>query len=324
MSWPDFVIIAIIVLFALQGFRVGLIGGLFHIIATVAAFVLSVMYYPLLGKVLAQYIGISQQLGVVGAFFLLLFILDAVFGYVIQSLYFRLLVILSVRPVALVNRFLGIVPQVIIGIAFTTLFLMLTILLPVSEQLKRVVRASWYGTHVLPRAIAYEPFVKSLISRLPAHSLVYIVPRPYRENDVVTLSIPPSVDFAVDETAENKMLEFVNRERTSRGLHALRMDSRIRTVARAYSLEMFENSFFSHHSLVSGTDPVHRLIAGHVPFVIAGENLAYAPTVEIAHQGLMNSPGHRVNILSSEYNRVGIGAISGGLYGIMFTQNFTD
>ena len=61
-----------------------------------------------------------------------------------------------------------------------------------------------------------------------------------------------------------------------------------------------------------------------IKFISAGENLAYAPTVEIAHQGLMNSPGHRENILRPSFGRVGIGVIDGGVYGKMFTQDFAD
>ncbi|KKR88441.1 MAG: SCP-like protein extracellular [Candidatus Gottesmanbacteria bacterium GW2011_GWA2_41_12] len=56
----------------------------------------------------------------------------------------------------------------------------------------------------------------------------------------------------------------------------------------------------------------------------AGENLAFAPNVNIAHAGLMNSPGHRANILSPDFGKVGIGVIDGGIYGEMFVQKFTD
>jgi uncharacterized protein YkwD len=45
----------------------------------------------------------------------------------------------------------------------------------------------------------------------------------------------------------------------------------------------------------------------NVRFVTAGENLALAPSLQIAHTGLMNSPGHRANILHRDFGRVGIG-----------------
>ena len=56
----------------------------------------------------------------------------------------------------------------------------------------------------------------------------------------------------------------------------------------------------------------------------AGENLALAPTLQLAHDGLMKSPGHRANILSTNYRTVGIGIVDGGPYGLMVTQDFTD
>lgn len=61
-----------------------------------------------------------------------------------------------------------------------------------------------------------------------------------------------------------------------------------------------------------------------IKFVAAGENLALAPSTELAMEGLMNSPGHRANILSPQFGKIGIGAMQGGIYGLMFTQEFTD
>jgi uncharacterized protein YkwD len=56
----------------------------------------------------------------------------------------------------------------------------------------------------------------------------------------------------------------------------------------------------------------------------AGENLALARTLPMAHQGLMDSPGHRANILRPAFGRVGIGILDGGRYGLMVTQNFRN
>jgi len=42
-------------------------------------------------------------------------------------------------------------------------------------------------------------------------------------------------------------------------------------------------------------------------FLTAGENLALAPTLSVAHTGLMNSPGHRENILRPQFGRVDLG-----------------
>ncbi len=64
--------------------------------------------------------------------------------------------------------------------------------------------------------------------------------------------------------------------------------------------------------------------ADSITYGYAGENLALAPSTELAMQGLMNSPGHRKNILSPNFTKVGIGVMDGGIYGKMFTQEFTD
>jgi len=61
-----------------------------------------------------------------------------------------------------------------------------------------------------------------------------------------------------------------------------------------------------------------------VRFSTAGENLALAPTVQVAHTGLMNSPGHRANILHKDFGRVGIGIMDGGIRGLMVSQEFRN
>jgi len=71
-------------------------------------------------------------------------------------------------------------------------------------------------------------------------------------------------------------------------------------------------------------DPFDRMRDAHVRFTLAGENLALAQTLPIAHEGLMNSPGHRENILRTGFGRVGIGILDGGLYGIMISQEFRN
>jgi uncharacterized protein YkwD len=119
------------------------------------------------------------------------------------------------------------------------------------------------------------------------------------------------------------MLVLVNNERISRGIKPLTLDEKIRTVSRTYSTTMFLGRFFSHVDN-EGHDVSDRLQAGGVSFRVAGENLAYAPSLTIAHKGLMNSEGHKRNILDPEFHRIGIGVIDGGPWGKMFTQVFAD
>ncbi len=117
------------------------------------------------------------------------------------------------------------------------------------------------------------------------------------------------------------MLRLLNEERTSRGLAALELDPRLVPIARQHSEEMFRLKYFGHQSPVNGS-PFDRLAAAKISYTRAGENLAYAHSVAVAHRGLMDSQGHRENILRPEFTRIGIGVISAGSYGRMFTQLF--
>lgn len=130
--------------------------------------------------------------------------------------------------------------------------------------------------------------------------------------------------FSITLSADEQyMLNLVNKERRANGLNALEIDPQLGIMARRYSREMITHDFFSHTSPVSGEllDRVHA--AGVADgWLLAGENLAGAPTVESAFAGLMNSPSHRENILEPKYTHVGIGVVDGGPYGKMFTQEF--
>lgn len=132
-----------------------------------------------------------------------------------------------------------------------------------------------------------------------------------------------TIETSVDSEAEEKMLEMVNKERTSRGLKALTMDEEARRAARDYGKYLFKNGIFSHVDL-EGKGPSDRMKNYKVEYLILGENLAYAPSLEEAHNGLMRSKGHRENILHPLFNRVGIGVIHAEDYGNIYVQEFLN
>lgn len=126
-----------------------------------------------------------------------------------------------------------------------------------------------------------------------------------------------------DSSSEQTMFTLVNKERQSRGLPALVFSPQLRSVAENYAQFMLVNGFFSHTSL-DGTTAADRAQKAGIEYVQLGENLAFAPDVYIAHQGLMNSSGHKRNILSPDFGKAGIGVADGGVYGRMFVQMFSD
>ena len=126
-----------------------------------------------------------------------------------------------------------------------------------------------------------------------------------------------------DPESEQAMFDLVNKERRAKGIKSVVWNDAVRKAARAHCLDMFERGYFSHYS-PEGVSPFDRLDKAGIPYKAAGENLAYAPNVAIAHQGLMDSPGHKENILRPEFGQLGMGVIDGGINGKMFCQEYTD
>lgn len=145
---------------------------------------------------------------------------------------------------------------------------------------------------------------------------------------------PPSITITYDpsdrdvisaEEAERRLLELVNRDRAAHRLPALEPDPAMGAVARAHSREMFETGVVAHISPRTGSASDRVRSAGiKTPVVL--ENVARAYGVGEAEQGLMNSPGHRANILSNEVNRIGVGIVIGeeiaGRRALFVTQVF--
>ena len=123
-------------------------------------------------------------------------------------------------------------------------------------------------------------------------------------------------------TADGRtMIQLVNKEREKMGLDPLLVNMSLVELARMKSQDMIDHDYFGHQSPTYGS-PFDMMKSAGIQYRTAGENLAGAHTVEIAHHNLMNSPGHRQNILNSAFTHVGVGVVKGGPYGIMFTQMF--
>lgn len=112
---------------------------------------------------------------------------------------------------------------------------------------------------------------------------------------------------ALKEGFEYQLFDLTNATRVNHDLPILQWDEDVRETARKHSTDMAENQYFSHTNL-QGQSPFDRMREDEIAFTSAGENLAYGQFSSIfAHQGLMNSLGHRENILHNGFNELGIG-----------------
>lgn len=220
-----------------------------------------------------------------------------------------------------VNRAFGLAPG-FVDAAFTcAVALALTVALPVPTGLKTAIHASPTGDTLARAGEAFDAAVTGMFGDDVRETLSFMTVR--RESgDRLDLRFKTE-GYVPDSALEERMRAMVNAERAKEGLPALAFDAELLKIARAHAGDMLRRGYFAHVS-PEGTTPSGRADAVRFRYQWFGENLAIAPGLEEAHRGLMDSPGHRANILSPKFGRVGIGVLDAGPYGLMVVQNFAN
>ncbi|WP_299652172.1 CAP domain-containing protein [uncultured Tateyamaria sp.] len=142
--------------------------------------------------------------------------------------------------------------------------------------------------------------------------------------------------MSVASTVERLMLDLINEERISRGLDPLALELRLNDASEDHSTWMDDTGVFSHTGAGGSTagdriEDTGFTLSGNWTW---GENIAFqsergapgiADDVADLHTSLMNSPGHRANILNPNFELIGIGVEIGdgrGYDAVYVTQNF--
>lgn len=220
-----------------------------------------------------------------------------------------------------VNRAFGLAPG-LIDAAFTcAVALALTVALPVPTEIKTAIHASPTGDALVRAGTAFDAAITGAFGDDVRETLSFVTVR-RESNDRLDLRFKTE-GYVPDSSLEERMRAMVNAERAKEGLPALAFNAELLKIARAHAGDMLRRGYFSHVS-PEGTTPSGRAEAVGFRYQWFGENLAFAPGLEEAHRGLMDSPGHRANILSPNFGRVGIGILDAGPYGIMVVQNFAN
>lgn len=135
--------------------------------------------------------------------------------------------------------------------------------------------------------------------------------------DRVTIPLKSNI-----KSVEQRVIDLTNRERTKRGLPALKENWQLSRVARYKSVDMRDVGYFSHNSPTYGS-PFQMMRDFNLSYRRAAENIAAGqPTARRVVRGWMNSPGHRKNILNPNLKQIGVGYAKGGSYGHYWTQMF--
>jgi uncharacterized protein YkwD len=315
----DVVLVVIVLLSVLNGWRRGFILGVLDLLGWALVLLAGLRFYQPLAKWLGPRVDWWSEVWDRPVAFILIAIGMIV---VVQLLGKALLRHLSedTRERSF-NRLLGVLPGLANGLITAALVSAVLLALPLNEGLRERARESAAVNRLAVYAEQLEAALHPVFAEAVAETLNLLTVQP-DSHESVTLSYKVANARARPDL-EARMLELVNNERLTAGLKPLAPDPELTEVARRHSADMFVRGYFAHDT-PEGKDPFDRLRQANVRFLTAGENLALAPTVPVAHNGLMHSPGHRANILYPRFGRVGIGIMDGGIRGLMVSQEFRD
>jgi uncharacterized YkwD family protein/spore coat assembly protein SafA len=103
-----------------------------------------------------------------------------------------------------------------------------------------------------------------------------------------------------------QVVTLVNQERAKAGLKPLAVDNALSAMALDKAKDMYNNHYFDHTSPTYGS-PFDMMKSHGIRYTYAGENIAMGQrTPQEVMNGWMNSPGHRNNILSPNYTKIGV------------------
>jgi uncharacterized protein YkwD len=315
LNWLDYLILTVLVLYGWNGYSDGFIKALLNLANFIISFLAGLKFYGFIAGILIQKFSISPGFANAIGFFALAFIIQVILGIIIRRFFsFKL------PAIEVFNKILGIFPGILSGVVFIAFILILVVTFPVSAPIKNTVSSSKAGTLLLSNAQEWEKQLNGVFGGAINETINFLTVEP-KSNEVVPLKF--KTNSLIDPPAEKEMFIAVNKERSARGLKELIFDDSLRDVGRAYCHDMFTRGYFSHYT-PEGLSPFDRMDKAKIIYNSAGENLALSPNANIAMQGLMNSPGHKANILSTVFGKIGVGVMDGGIYGEMFCQEFTN
>jgi uncharacterized protein YkwD len=314
----DIVLVVVVLLSALNGWRRGFILGLLDLLGWILSLLAALRFYQPVARWLGARVDLWSDVWDQPLAFILIAAAVGVLVHLLSYAFLRRLP--EDTHERSVNRLLGLIPGLANGLITATIVAALLLAIPLNEGLSERVRASALVNRLSVYTERLETALRPVFGDAIAQTLNLLTVQPDSDERV---TLPFTAVSRPRPDLEAEMLRLVNKERITAGLKPLAPDPELTEVARRHSADMFARGYFAHDT-PEGRDPFDRMRAADVRFLTAGENLALARTVQIAHTGLMNSPGHRANILRPEFGRVGIGIMDGGMRGLMVTQNFRN
>ncbi len=323
VNFIDVVIIFVVLIFVIEGYALGFIRGILDFLSFVLSFAFALAFYDLFGQLLVNVFSAPKGIANAIGFFLAAIICEIVVTFAIR--YFLLPFILdrteNIDYPRNAEKWLGVIPGILSAFVLLAFLLTLLVAFPFSPFLSTSIASSRLGNPLVSNIQGLDKNLNNVFGGAVNDALTFLTVEPKSE-DLLKLNFS-TTNIKPNPEAEAEMFNLLNIEREKAGLDKLDINAAELEVARKHCSDMFVRGYFSHYT-PEGKSPFDRMAEGNVKFTYAGENLALAPNAKLAMQGLMNSPGHKANILSEKFGEVGIGVIDGGVYGQMFCQEFKD
>lgn len=116
-----------------------------------------------------------------------------------------------------------------------------------------------------------------------------------------------------------RVLALLNNERSGRGLPNVALRGDVSSISAPHSEAMAAKGTIWHNDAYFTAAVKTRLDAR-----LLGENVARNTDIDDAHRRLMNSPGHRANILDGRFTVVGLAVYDDGWGNLYVTQSFVQ
>jgi uncharacterized membrane protein required for colicin V production len=318
----DFVLGIYLATLAVRGWLRGMVKELVDLVGLIAGVFIAFRASRPFGDFLSGRFDVSPEVGRVAAglvLFLLVGLGLSVAGHYAMKL-------MKLPGLNLTNRLLGSVLAITWGLLIALAVVSVVRALPFPPAVDAALAESTVvdrvaGPEAAPRRLFLALAGDEVLSALNALEPLIGGQRLVLDHDDVASIPPAAVDEIADSPAEAALIfGFVNRARVDAGLAPLVWSDGLAAAALGHAREMYLDGYVSHVSPKTGTVSDRVRVVG-IPLVAVGENIGLASSALAVHRALMDSEGHRANIVSAGYDRVGIGAVQGPL-GLMVVEVF--
>jgi uncharacterized protein YkwD len=314
LSVADIILILSILFFTWLGYRRGFINSSLDLVKWTGALLPGILWYEDIAALLAKNFSLEQQWQKPVSFLLLFTI-----SLCLLTLLFIVIkkIISPATQQSFVNKISGLIPGFLIGIVIAMLLAKVFVLsiwfTPTGKSSKNLLVSSLANSTNWLDDKMDQVFNAPLTTQISGASETL-----YSESDEFK-----SATFTARPDLEEQMLHMVNAERKTIGLKLLVPEGKLQLAAHSHAADMFTRGYFSHIT-PEAINPFERMKKFGIRYTAAGENLAHSNGVDEAYTGLMNSPGHRANILNKQFNKIGISILDGGEKGLMVVQEFSN